>query len=374
MSNNVNSNYLRLAFLYVAARPSSPKLVAYDTCSARPVFLATEGHAVFREVDEMLRRSLVHLGHAVVNVPLQVCGPLHENSCNRSTSNYGPEALTITTSYCTSSGRFERCSPNTIYVQLEPLTYDPGAKTCCSTPARLGAMSGSVVWDYSHSNVATYRSPDCPLGPHTLIEVLPLRYYDGLTILTKQLPRGTARYRNIHDGRNIDILLLGTAETGDRRRSLLSRLQKQSPSLKILLTDTEFDDGRRQVLISRSKMVVNIHRQPFHDTRPHDDPSYSNSPLEAVRLQYLLSLKSFVVSERSWEEDMRPFSGGVVFSTYNGMIDTILDWIARPASERAAVAQNGSVMVRFPTMKDILAGHMERAIRHLTKRPCKYMQ
>jgi hypothetical protein len=69
---------------------------------------------------------------------------------------------------------------------------------------------------------------------------------------------------------------------------------------------------------------------------------------------------------------MLPFVGGVVFAPYNELIDTILDWLARPESERAAVARKGGEVIRSRTMVQVLRGHMERAVLHLTKRECRY--
>jgi len=388
-----NGAMLQFLLLSAALRGAHQKLVGaiVDDCAAHPVFLATERHPIFREVESMLRSSLTALGHTVVDVHLPECIFLHRENLNRRAardcgrdmarwddrgSAVGEAALTITTTFCaSSSGYFEHFGPNTIIYQLEPLlldkVYSVAARACCRSPERLDVMSGKVVWEYTHANIAAYNTSACPLSPRTLVEVLPLLFYDGLEI-SRHVPKGLARYRNIHDGRSIDVLLIGGFLLKDRRHALLSELQKVSPSLIIVITDTVYDDVRRQAIIMRSKIVVNIHRQVGGDTRPHNEPSCSYFPLESVRLQYLLSLGSFVISEDSWTADMLPFVGGVVFAPYNELIDTILDWLARPESERAAVARKGGEVIRSRTMVQVLRGHMERAVLHLTKRECRY--
>jgi hypothetical protein len=92
-----------------------------------------------------------------------------------------------------------------------------------------------------------------------------------------------------------------------------------------------------------------------------------------VRLHYVLSLGSFVISENSWAEDRTPFLGGVVFATYDRLIDTILEWHTRSISERALVANKGKQLIRREPMARVLRGHMERAIYHLTKKKCRYL-
>ncbi len=90
-----------------------------------------------------------------------------------------------------------------------------------------------------------------------------------------------------------------------------------------------YKEVERVGYLKRAKVVLNMHfSDSFH--------------LETLRLQLLLAMKCFVISEQSDDlEAQRDFQRAVIFSRYDNLVNTVLFWLKKPARDRQMVAEQG---------------------------------
>lgn len=117
---------------------------------------------------------------------------------------------------------------------------------------------------------------------------------------------------------DIDVLFYGSP--GARRFELLEKLDKVCTVMKCYMVY----GSERDQLISRSKIVLNIH---FSPVLPHT---------EQVRLSYLFNNQAFVISEHCiWQ----PYGNGLLSYAYDEIISAVLKWLKKPDSERQKHSQ-----------------------------------
>ena len=133
---------------------------------------------------------------------------------------------------------------------------------------------------------------------------------------------------------DIDVLFFGSPHP--RRQRVLDALKSQG--LNIVVLHDAFGE-RRNRYIARSKIVLNIHAW------------HGPTPLETVRLSFLLANRAFVVSEQA--ED-NPYEDGVVYAPHAELVHACLDHLRRPSAERDRVAVAGYLAVRKLDMIDML--------------------
>ncbi len=108
--------------------------------------------------------------------------------------------------------------------------------------------------------------------------------------------------------KDIDVLMVGSMTP--RRLSVLNQLCLAGLNVRYVLGcyGKELDD-----LVPRAKAHLNVHR-------------YEGHPLEVVRLNYLMANASCVVSEPGWDfKEAQSYSGGVIFSDYDNLAQTVFD-------------------------------------------------
>jgi len=105
--------------------------------------------------------------------------------------------------------------------------------------------------------------------------------------------------------------------------------------------------AERDRLFARSRIVLNVH-------------FYEAKIFEAVRVSYLLANRRFVISERG--DGDADFAGGVALTSYDGLVDTCIAYLARP-EQRAEIAAAGFALMRERSQ----AAFLKPVVRRLLK-------
>lgn len=177
-------------------------------------------------------------------------------------------------------------------------------------PHYLDRLLQHTVWDYSAANVRLLRSRGARNATH-----VPLGYVPELTRIFGNEP-------------DIDVLFYGSLNP--RRSAVLDQLRAAGVRVESLFG---VYGAQRDAYIGRSKIVLNMH-------------FYPSKVLEVVRIFYLLANGAFVVSERGADADESArFEGGLVFSGYEQLASTCLNYLGDPQL-RQLIAASGQGLVR----------------------------
>lgn len=170
--------------------------------------------------------------------------------------------------------RFSKVPKNFIAVQAEQI----GSKWM--TDAYLGNLRRAwCVWDFSPRNCAYFER----LGIKA--EYVPIRV--PMEIFYPSSSSMTCHF----SGRPKDIDVLFYGARCPRRAGLERDFGKLCPELKVVFRYYDLFRGEREDLISRSKVVLNIHY-------------YEDASLETHRLEYLCSRGKCVISESSLDSEL----------------------------------------------------------------------
>lgn len=192
--------------------------------------------------------------------------------------------------------------PGTIIYNLEQVSE---SSPWC-TPHYLSALRRCTVWDYSVRNVASLARMGVAGALHVPIGYVPQ--------LTRIQPAA------IED---IDVLFYGSMN--ERRSRVITQLRDLG--LNAYAVFGVYGQTRDE-LISRSKIVVNIHY-------------YETSIFELVRVSYLLANRKAVVAERSTGTEIDPdLMGAVQFSTYDQLAATCAE-LAHDDNARRVLSERG---------------------------------
>jgi hypothetical protein len=216
----------------------------------------------FREVAEGLRSALRSLGHTA---------DISENTMHSTSTNILLGANLL------SEQEAMRLHPGTIVYNLEQLGGSP-------VPAWYSTLATRFrVWDYSQLNLARWEQTDCREKP-TLVEV-------GYSPDLRRVPLAPFQ--------DIDVLFYGSIN--ERRLRILQSVE--ASGLKVYAFFGMYGNDR-DALISRSKVVLNIH-------------AFATENLEIVRISYLLTNSKAAVTENS--PDLGELSEAVAIATYDGL-------------------------------------------------------
>lgn len=233
----------------------------------------------FREVGETVHYALLEMGHDSILTD-------QTNIPNRQHIILGSNLLPF---YPT------QLSSHSILYNLEQIA--PGSPWL--QPAFLDILRQYSVWDYSQSNIEQLTR----LGI-TSVEHVPIGY----------MPQLTRIYPADED---IDVLFYGSLN--ERRWHIIQCLRAKG--VKVEATFGVYGKERDR-MIARSKIVLNIH-------------FYESKVLEVVRVSYLLANRRFVISERGCNPvEEAAFSAGVVFTDYDELVQTCLDFLSRSEDRR----------------------------------------
>ena len=247
---------------------------------------------IFDETIEVLKRSFGELGHAVIcsdnyykaghiNI---LCGSI----------------LTATRHHALPAKLADR---QFVVYQLEQLHAELGHLK--NWPEYLGLLRNAcAILEYSPSNLKYLASRGIEN-----VSLLPPAYHPALSTFAAA------------EDRDIDVLMIGAVTP--RRLRLFRELARKKA--RVFFINNGYG-AERNATIARSNIVLNVHATEDLDI------------LETIRLQLLLSNSCFVISEVA---DYNPYGDGVVYGSYDELVNLCLDYLARPAAERDRIAAAG---------------------------------
>jgi hypothetical protein len=255
---------------------------------------------------------------------------------------------------------------HTIMWQLEPLVRrtsptrtEANRYLCQHNTSLLDRLSNhGILWEYSRINMDWWQR-ERHLGSTTTLSHVPLFWYPG--IISNNGPHAESASDSDPPSpstapplQDIDVVLVGTLSF--RRRRILHALR----ALGVQVVDKASFGVARERLLRRAKIVLNIH---------HDQSDL----LETVRLQLLLSLQCFVVSEATSDgAATREFQPLLQFASYSQLVETVMRWLKRPSVDRAAVAARGYAYITSASMVQVFRPLLEAAARQWTGHYCSY--
>lgn len=170
-------------------------------------------------------------------------------------------------------------------------------------------QNAAAIWDYSPAGAAYLRRK----GLQRVAHVPPAFHRSLESFRPKPDP-------------DIDVLFFGSPH--ERRQRIMQGLQDRG--IGAVTLHGVFGEERNQH-IARAKIVLNIHAW--------DDLN----GLETVRLSLLLANRAFVISE---EADHDPYGAGVVYASYEKLVDTCVEYLLGPQEVREQIAGNGYLAIR----------------------------
>ena len=168
------------------------------------------------------------------------------------------------------------------------------------------------VWDYSIKNINYLKNK---MNLTNIIHV-PICFCH---LLRKNI--------NINNSnlKDIDVLFYGSLNP--KRKKIIEQLSKEN--INLVIQNNNCWEQELDNLIFRSKIILNIH-------------FYENPSLEMHRLSYLLTNQSFIISELTDEKLLiDQLSPGIIFSSYESIVETTLSWLKEDNQQRDKVANQG---------------------------------
>lgn len=184
----------------------------------------------------------------------------------------------------------------------------------------LNLLKQYEVWDYSTLNIAELAkhgiiAKHCPLGHSPCLE----------------------RIKSNEVEQDIDVLFYGSIN--DRRKELLLQLHEKC---KLQVAFNLYGPPLLP-LISRAKIIVNIH---YYPTAIH----------EITRTSYLMANKKFIISEVGRDAELEGYyDEGIVFAEYDDIVNKTLHYLTEPPEVRNAIAQRGYELFKAVSQKDVIS-------------------
>ena len=269
----------------------------YHICLIRPQGFVHS--SAFAEVCEFVFHALRHLGHEVT---------IGENQADPQRTNivFGAHLLEPDT--------LARVPDGSIIYNLEQI--DPASML---KPEHVNRYRHVTVWEYGPQNLPVWKDA----GVRAVS--VPVGYVPELTRIPA-LP-----------GQTIDVLFYGSMN--ERRRTIVDGLRQRG-----LEVETAFGvyGAQRDLLIARSKAIVNIHY-------------YDAQILETVRLFYLMANRKAVVSERGASTIVpAAYESGIAFAEYGALVDRC-QAVVQSAEERHRLESEALAAIESVNGEQIIA-------------------
>lgn len=160
-------------------------------------------------------------------------------------------------------------------------------------------------------------------------------YNIGTRIPMEIFVEGSCSLTTHFSGREQDVDVLFYGARCKRRESLERDFQKSG--LRVVFRYNDLFSDEREKLISRSKVVLNIHYWP-------------SSSLETHRVEYLCSRGKCILSENSSDPDLDSlYSGSVAFVPYGGLVKAAQSYVADDRSRQTLETNSQSFSFRNQT-------------------------
>lgn len=181
-------------------------------------------------------------------------------------------------------------------------------------------LSRFTVWDYSRRNLTAISS----LADHHDVHLVPVGYMPQLT----RIPAAPSE--------DIDVLFYGSVN--QRRHAVLSALEQAG--LRVMV-ETRAQGAVRDALISRAKVVLNLH-------------FYPSAIFEIVRVSYLLANRKAVVGECGPQTEIDPdIRDAIAPAPYDHLCDRVFE-LLRDNNGRFALARRGHNIFAKRDLPEIL--------------------
>lgn len=165
------------------------------------------------------------------------------------------------------------------------------------------------LWDYSEINLKALAKMGI-----TNVQHLPIGYIPEIS----KIPQAN---------QDIDVLFYGSIN--QRRKHIIDKLIDKGVNVQVI---HGLYGSQRDEFIARSKVVLNIH-------------FYKAKVFEIVRISHLLANTKFVISETGpHSEDQQYFYPGLVFSEYDNLVDTCLEYLDS-VHDRELIANQGYQLI-----------------------------
>ena len=142
--------------------------------------------------------------------------------------------------------------------------------------------------------------------------------------------------------REYDFIFIGAMS--ERRVKFLHKLSDRGYRVAAISEKNKAFGQKRDEIIARSKIIVNVHC--FENIKT----------LETVRISYLLANKALVISE---ESDHDPYDGAIIYSKYDDLVDCCEKTINN-SSDLEDMAENGFQAISRIDMKAIVGNAVLR--------------
>ena len=172
-------------------------------------------------------------------------------------------------------------------------------------------ISNFETWDYSNANINFLKNKGI-----TDVKLLSIGHHPKLTRIKKS---------EIQD---IDILFYGS--TNDRRLHVLNKLRSSGHNVNVIFG---VYGEKRDNLISRSKIVLNLHRYDF-------------KIFEIVRVFYLMSNSKAIVAEMTPDTDINHIYKGGFYSTDYDRIAESCNELLQNSCMREAQERKGLQLIK----------------------------
>lgn len=261
-------------------------------------------HYLFDDLIEVMVASLVDLGH----------------ECTVSINNTYADRINILIGSIIFNQELANrllTNPCIIY-QMEILDDEYGHLK--SYPYYLDLLGRAVaIWEYSPSNKVFLESK----GFSNILYVPPGYHPISEKILWPK-------------DREYDFIFVGSVS--ERRIEFLHRLSDRGFKVAAIFEKNKAFGQKRDEIIARSKIIVNVH-------------CFDNiKTLETVRISYLLANKALVISE---ESDHDPYDGSVIYAKYEDLIDCC-EKTLNNSSGLEDIAENGFQAITKLDMRTIV--------------------
>lgn len=171
------------------------------------------------------------------------------------------------------------------------------------------------VWDYSQRNIENLKN----LGVKN-IKYVPIGFVPELSYFQRESVK------------DIDVLFFGSIN--ERRAKILEEL-KQNSNLNLVIANQSYGEERDK-LLSRSKMVLNLHN---HDTQI----------LEMVRVSHLIQNRVPVLCERNEQTEVPDYLNDCLLTApYEKLVETTLELVSNTIRLEASAAKAIAIFEKSP--------------------------
>lgn len=166
-------------------------------------------------------------------------------------------------------------------------------------------------------------------------------------------------YKKTIQSQNKDIDILFFGSLNPKRKKILEKLQEYS-HINLVIRNNDCWEEELDKLIGRSKIILNIHY-------------YENAILEMHRLSYLLNNKCFIISETVSDNSLiEIFDQGLIFSNYNTIVETCIDWLNNKTEEqRVLISNSGYQILKKYSYSDYIPSFLSNHVGHHKKKKSK---